>query len=221
MALSRWVAPDGGLRRWRLLAVLAAAYAIFVATYLSVNVYSIGRTTRSLWLPGEEALPFVPEFEFLYVLGYVFPLLAVFYLPGPRELRRLLLAIGLTLGVAYTTYLVFPVYLERPQLEVDSVATFLLSLEYRDPSYNHFPSLHIAISWLIYLSCRRGMRYPGLVLALPYGISISTLFVKQHYFVDVVYGVGLALAAWWASAPLDDRIVSRHAPHAASPDPVK
>jgi len=60
-----------------------------------------------------------------------------------------------------------------------------------------------------------------LVLAVLLGISLSTLFVKQHYFVDIVYGVGLALAAWWASAPLDDRIVSRHATHEASPDPVR
>lgn len=221
IALSDWVAPDGRLRRRRLLAVLAATYAIFVATYLAVNIYSIGRTTRALWLPGEAAIPFIPELEFFYILGYLFPLLAVFRLPGTREFRRLLVAFGLTLLVAYATYLVFPVYLERPELEVNSVATYLLSLEYHDPSYNHFPSLHLGTAWLIYLACRRGVRRHGLLVALLLAISLSTLFVKQHYLVDIVYGVGLALAAWWASGRIDDRLVHRSATSGGSLAAVK
>ncbi|NIM49922.1 MAG: phosphatase PAP2 family protein [Gemmatimonadales bacterium] len=201
-ALSQWAAPQGHFIRWRLAIVLVAAYGGFVATYLPINFYSIGRDARVLYLPGEAALPFIPEFEFLYILGYVLPVVAVIRLPGTRELQRLLTALGLTLAVAYATYLVFPVYLERPHLEVDSVATFLLSLEYKDPSYNHFPSLHVAISWLIYLACRRGVRHRHLFLALLCGIFVSTIFVKQHYAVDVVFGVALAAGAWRVSGKL-------------------
>lgn len=205
LQLSRWVAPSGSLVRTRLFAVLIVTYATFVATYLAVNFYSIGRDARALYLPGEARLPFVPEFEFLYMMGYVFPLLAILRLPGTREFRRLVLAFILTLSVAYATYLIYPVYLERPPIEVDSLATFLLSLEYKDPSYNHFPSLHIAISWLIYLSCSGGVRHHGVLVALLIGISLSTLFVKQHYLVDVIYGIGLAAATWWAGGKLDER----------------
>ncbi|UCF39994.1 MAG: phosphatase PAP2 family protein [Gemmatimonadota bacterium] len=221
IALSEWVAPAGRFRRRRLLAVLATAYVIFVATYLAVNIYSIGRTSRALWLPGEAALPFIPEFEFFYILGYLVPLLAVFRLPGASEFRRLLVAFGLTLLVAYATYLVFPVYLERPEFEVNSVATFLLSLEYHDPSYNHFPSLHLGTAWLIYLACRRGVRRRVAVVALLLAISLSTVFVKQHYLVDVVFGVGLALAAWWVSGLVEARVADRSAASGGSPAAVK
>lgn len=221
IALSEWVAPDGRFRRGRLLAVLAVTYVIFVATYLAVNIYSIGRTTRALWLPGEASLPFVPEFEFFYVLGYLFPLLAVFRLPGTLEFRRLLVAFGLTLLVAYTTYLVFPVYLDRPELEVNSVATFLLSLEYHDPSYNHFPSLHLGTAWLVYLACRRGVRHRAAVVTLLLAISTSTIFVKQHYLADVVFGVGLALAAWWTSGLIETWLAGRSAATEGSPAAVK
>ena len=123
--------------------------------------------------------------------------------------------------MAYASYLVFPVYLERPDLEVNSVATFLLSLEHHDPSYNHFPSLHLGTAWLIYLACRRGVRRHGLLMALLLAISLSTLFVKQHYLVEVVYGVGLALAAWWASGRIDDLLVDRSATSGCSPPAVK
>jgi membrane-associated phospholipid phosphatase len=194
--LSAWVAPDGRLRQRRLVTVLLATYATFAVTYSAVNAVSVGRPAHALWLPGERAVPFVPEFEFLYVLGYFAPLVAVFRLPDARAFARLLAAVGVTLAVAYATYLAFPVYLERPPLAVHSLATFLLWLEYHDPSYNHFPSLHVATAWLFYFACRPALRWPRLVVALLVGIAISTLLVKQHYLVDVVCGVALAWAAW-------------------------
>lgn len=196
-ALARWAsAPGGGLDRRRLAVICLAAYLAFAASYLAVNVFSIGRRAHHLWLPGEERIPFVPEFEFLYVLSYVLPLLVVFRLPDVRRLRQAILAFPLMLAVAYTTYLLFPVYLERPALRVDSIATFLLSLEYHDPSYNHFPSLHVATSWFVYFACRDAIPRRGWMVTLLVGVAVSTLFVKRHYLVDVLYGVALAAAAW-------------------------
>ncbi len=177
-------------------AALLGAYGVFCATYLPINVYSVGRKAHVLFLPGEDAIPFVPAMEYLYVLGYLLPIVAVFKLPDTQRLLRMLRAFAITLTVAYTTYLVFPVYFERPVLHVDSVATFLLSLEYLDKSYNHFPSLHVALSWLTYLGCRDQPGCRGWLLAVVIGIAISTVFVKQHYVVDVVYGVVLAAVAW-------------------------
>lgn len=196
-ALARWVTgPGGDVDRARLTVVLVSAYAVFAATYLPINFFSIGRAAHRLYLPGESRLPFVPEFEFLYVLSYFMPLLVLFRLRDVGRFRRLALAFPGMLAVAYATYLLFPVYLERPSLQVDSVASFLLSLEYHDPSYNHFPSLHVATSWLVYFACRDSIRRRAAMLALLVGISASTLFVKQHYLADVAYGVALAAAAW-------------------------
>lgn len=207
-ALTTWAAPAGQLKRSRLVVALALAYGFFIASYLTINFYSVGREARELYLPWEANLPFIPEFEFLYLLGYLFPLVAVFRLPGPRELRQLLLAFLITLAVAYTSYLLFPVYLERPTLEVNSLATFLLSLEYKDPSYNHFPSLHVAASWLIYFGCRRNVQYPRAFLTLLIAMSFSTLFIKQHYLVDIIYGFALALAAWVVAGRIDSVAIS-------------
>ena len=90
-------------------------------------------------------------------------------------------------------------YFERPYLEVSSFHTWLLSLEYMDKPYNHFPSLHVAFSWLaVHASQVSGRSRVGLAL-LAVGISVATLFVKQHYIADVLYGFALAWIAWrWA-----------------------
>ncbi len=192
-------APDGSSNRWFFFAALATAYVFFCATYLPINAFSVGRDAHILFLPGEQRIPFVPAFEFLYMAGYVLPVVAIWKMPDVRRLLQLIGAFFLTLAVAYTTYLLYPVYFERPVLEVDSLATFFLSIEYLDKSYNHFPSLHVAISWLIYFACSEGVRRRSLFLWLVIGISASTVFVKQHYIVDVVYGVALAATAWVVS----------------------
>jgi membrane-associated phospholipid phosphatase len=180
------------------LIALVSAYVVFAATYLTINHYSVGRAAHRLFLPGEAQIPFVPEFEFLYGLGYVLPVLAAWQLPDAARRRQLLRALALTLLVAYSTYLAYPVYFERPALTEDSLATWLLALEYQDHSYNHFPSLHVATAWLIYFAIGDRPRCRRWLLAAVIGISLSTVFVKQHYIVDVVYGLALATASWMA-----------------------
>jgi membrane-associated phospholipid phosphatase len=200
--------PDEPLRRGVVFTGVLAGFLLFAATYVPINHWSVGRPARVLYLPGEDRLPFIPEFEYLYVLSYFFPWLLV---PGVRDARtfvRCALAFLTTLLAAYGTYLVFPVYLERPTFVPDSIATWLLALEYRDPSYNHFPSLHVALTWLCYFGCRsrfKGRWLPLLVIS----ISLSTLFVKQHYVVDVVYGAGLAAWAWRGAGRLADQATHR------------
>lgn len=194
---SRWVCDhEGRLRKDRLVVVLAWSYVVFSATYLPINLFSVGRDAATLFLPGEERVPFLPIFEYLYVLSYFVGVLLYYTIRDAATLRRLLRATALTLLVAYTTYLLFPVYFDRPHLEVDSLHTWLLSIEYLDKPYNHFPSLHVALSWLAVHASQvsRSSRFWLALLAT--GISISTVFVKQHYVVDVVYGFALAWGAW-------------------------
>jgi membrane-associated phospholipid phosphatase len=188
------------LSRWRVLLALLAGYTAFTATYVPINRFSIGREAYRLFLPGEERLPFLPAFEYFYVTGYFLPLLLLLYPPDARGLLRLVKSFALVLAAAYTTYLAFPVYLERPVFQPDSLATWLIALEYRDPSYNHFPSLHVAIGCLIFFACRERLGRARLPLAvLVAGMCVSTLFVKQHYLVDVFFGAALSAAAWTLS----------------------
>jgi membrane-associated phospholipid phosphatase len=196
-ALERWISdPRGGLRHGRFALFLAGAYVLFAATYLPINAFSVGRHAHILFLPGEERLPFLPIFEYFYVLTYFLPLFLIVTIRDYTRFKRLVIAFGLTLLTAYTTYLVYPVYFERPHLEVDSLHTWLLSLEYRDKPYNHFPSLHVALSWLAVLASQVSRGYRAGLALIAVGISVSTLFVKQHYIVDVIYGFLLACAAW-------------------------
>jgi membrane-associated phospholipid phosphatase len=196
-SLEGWMSDRGGrLRKPRFAVVLAVCYVLFTLTYVSINVFSVGRPAHTLFLPGEERLPFLPAFEYLYVLTYFIAALIIVTVRDYDGFRRLLRATGLTLLIAYSTYLLFPVYFERPHLEVTSLHTWLLSLEYMDKPYNHFPSLHVALSWLAVFGSQVSRRSRVVLIVLAAGISVSTLFVKQHYIADVVYGFAVAWMAW-------------------------
>jgi membrane-associated phospholipid phosphatase len=190
-------APGGPLPRRVVFFSLLAGYGFFVATYCSINHFSIGRDAYRLFLPGEQHVPFVPAFEYFYLTGYFLPLLLLFRPPDARGFVRLIHAFALVLAVAYTTYFTFPVYLERPVFEPDSLATWLIALEYKDPSYNHFPSLHVAIGCLIYFASRERLgEVRGPAAAIVAGMCVSTVFIKQHYVADVLFGAALAGGAW-------------------------
>ena len=77
-SLATWMSDaEGRLRRPRFMVVLAVCYGLFTATYLAINAFSVGRDAHTLFLPGEERLPFLPIFEYLYVLTYFLAVLLV------------------------------------------------------------------------------------------------------------------------------------------------
>lgn len=195
--IERWLSDVGGrLRTARFALVLAGVYVLFAAIYLSINAFSVGRDAHTLFLPGEERIPFLPIFEYLYVLTYFVPVVIVMTIRDYAAFRRLMAAFALTMLAACATYLVFPVYFERPHLEVTSLHTWLLSLSYLDKPYNHFPSLHVALSWLAVFASQVSRPARAALAIIAVGISVSTIFVKQHYVADVVYGFALAGLAW-------------------------
>jgi len=56
--------------------------------------------------------------------------------------------------------------------------------------------LHVAVTWICCLLLRnRPGRWRRIVLGV--GISLSTLFVKQHLISDVIGGIILAWACVW------------------------
>ena len=196
--LARWAsAANGHVHRKRLALILVGSYVVFSATYLPINLFSVGREARTLFLPGEERIPFVPLAEYLYVLTYFVPVLLFFTVRDAVTLQRLLRATTQTLMAAYATYLLFPVYFERPSLQVTSLHTWLLSIEYLDKPYNHFPSLHVALTWLAVHASQVPRVTRRWLAVVVIGVSLSTLLVKQHYIVDVIYGFALAWFTWW------------------------
>jgi membrane-associated phospholipid phosphatase len=64
-----------------------------------------------------------------------------------------------------------------------------------------FPSLHCAVSSYLLLFDRRHARWRHRLYLLPcLGLWISTLYLRYHYLVDVLFGFALSAFALWLSA---------------------
>jgi membrane-associated phospholipid phosphatase len=68
---------------------------------------------------------------------------------------------------------------------------------------NSFPSLHVALSTLAIIYSRRLDKIQRvLIIALVVTMWFSTLYLRQHYFIDLIGGWTLALLSAWASPKL-------------------
>jgi membrane-associated phospholipid phosphatase len=69
-----------------------------------------------------------------------------------------------------------------------------------------FPSLHCALSSYFLFFDRRHTRWRFLVYVVPcVGLWVSTLYLRYHYFVDVLAGFSLSAFALWISARFERR----------------
>jgi membrane-associated phospholipid phosphatase len=154
-------------------------------------------TTQTRW---DLAIPFCPEWVWLYLLPYLAgPLLAMSLTPETLTwfLRRASLALVLSLMV----FILWPTKTVRPPtVPLDEGLTARL---YRnmasidEPAANAAPSLHVSISCLLLWALIRDFpRWWPASLAAFVVVCLSTLLTWQHHLLDV--GTGTLLGCFCA-----------------------
>lgn len=173
--------------------------AALVPMYMAIAVVTRGSALGVPAVPLDGAIPLEPAWVFVYVSQWVFSFLPVFVVRGTELRRRAVRAFLAIVVVSYAGFLLYPTLAPRPEaIPGDGFASWALRYVYGvDPPTNCFPSLHVAYSVLAALTAYRVHRGVG-ALALGWAgvIALSTLFTKQHYVLDVVAGIALAVGAW-------------------------
>lgn len=180
--------------------MLVVDVIINIPCYVLVNrfVASRGFTHEVAW-PIDAKIPFIPEFSVFYALVYVFPVISFAIIwhsyPLIKSAFKAFLALGL---ICLTCFILYPVEFQlRPELVppydfFDQLVRFFYWADH--PPYNCLPSLHVAGA---FLSARMVWLYrPRLglgVFGVAVMITLSTLFIRQHYLVDAVAGLALYL----------------------------
>lgn len=151
----------------------------------------------------DRRIPFLPHLVWVYVSEYLF--FIVIYL-SVREMRNLSRFIYGFLSLQVFSVIIFwllPTTYPRDlfplpaNLDPVTHAVFTL-LRKADAPTNCCPSLHVSsvyLSALIFLHEQR-KKLP-FYLGWATAISLSTLATKQHYLVDVLAGMALALIFYW------------------------
>jgi membrane-associated phospholipid phosphatase len=199
-----WDAP---IPRARYFWVLLAQYIVWLVCYLGVNALTAGRSVGSPLLTIERRIPLLVWAYPSYASVYFAVVLPLFLCRTRRVFARLQIAVAVASLVAFAIFLLAPMPYPRPQLGGGTMEA-LLAMEYQiDQPRCTFPSLHVAIAWLLYLGMRDapGWRTPLLLFAL--AVAASTLLVKQHFLVDVVAGWLLAEVCWRMAPTVGRRVL--------------
>jgi membrane-associated phospholipid phosphatase len=203
--------PSAGIRiAWSTVGrALTRPYPVTIPMVLLVSLVPVylviaGRAARggavhAPTLAWDRLVPLVPTWALVYGALYAFLIVLPVFVVQQQELIRRTVGAYLSVWiVAYICFLLYPTVAPRPaSVTGQGFAVWGLRFLYAaDPPYNCFPSLHVAHSFVSALACHRVHRTLGFVaITCAWLVAVSTLFTKQHYIVDLVAGILLALAA--------------------------
>lgn len=141
-------------------------------------------------------IPFEPVWVFAYASMYVLVILAFVYVKDKTLYRRMFFSFTCTGLIAYAVFLLFPTYdILRPVTNPFDFERFFLAVDNQhDSPYNCFPSLHVGFSmsaglWIYYAD---RTKFGLAVLIWAVLVSVSVLFVKEHYIADLLGGAVLS-----------------------------
>ena len=188
--------------------VFLGMFSLLGIGYRLISAATLERSlaTSLLTFP-DRMIPFVPEMVLIYLSIYLFwlpPILSKNI--SPKYFWKIMVAISLAFIATFLGHLLIPSSYPRPQIS-DVVAetdwaNFIIKrfLHWADPPNNTFPSSHVVAAAILMILTRKKFKSWLYAIYCLWGtlIIISTLTVKQHYVVDVISAILVALAVIYA-----------------------
>ncbi len=195
---------------------------VHMAVYFGTKPLTANAVHRSVAFAIDSLIPFAPEWSLIYVTTFFFWMigLLVMMLQDREVCFKLFTAAMIGELICAAFFVLVPTQIARPAITTDAFYEQILVLVYSsDEPVNLFPSMHCMFSYMIFRGLfyckgvsKTNIVFAGIFTAL---ICASTLFIKQHFAVDVVagivlgeisLGIGLRTEAWRAIDSLDDSI---------------
>lgn len=178
--------------------ILIPIAALMYSTYIPLNK----RKSVYFWKTKlDEKIPYLSYFIIPYQL---FPVLVFFCFPllwNSPFMTPFLISTIVAEIIAATTWYLLPNGVPRKMRKEKGLFAWLVNFTYRhDKDTNGFPSGHVFNSLLAshFLSLQYP-QYSMALLTLGVLIAASTVFVKQHYIIDVIGGIGVFFFAIFAA----------------------
>jgi len=212
--------------------LIFAILLYFIKAMLYVVCASIDVKPHYIHMAIDDKIPFIKYFFVFYFTYYFLPQILLWLLSfyDKRKYFRVFIAFSIACLLSYVVFCFYNVVMIRqpgygagyefPFSEVDSISRFFdYCMNYiynHDPTAkNCLPSIH-AIAGVtmaiigIFIPSVDKKRMPVwiMVIAIVCGIGcvLSTVFIKQHYFIDVVVG-SLLMALCYIGVVLVDKLV--------------
>lgn len=174
-----------------------------ILSYFFVG-FAVDKFSLNLWSPKtllDSYIPFLPFMVIPYMLYLIVMAVPLFLNLKNREMQNLLLSLVLASFVTYFvsfSYSVAPSPRHLFSDEERGVLIFIVKNLYKyDTSPLYFPSLHSLHSLLIGFHLWRKGSKRRILLLCALLVSISTVFVKQHFVTDTLISFFVAPALYY------------------------
>lgn len=180
-----------------------------VTYYLSPFFVSENAKMYDLTLGIDHVIPLCTPFILIYVLSYV-QWGASYVINGrdDAELCYKMVMCDIVAKLISVFFFIFlPTRITRPEIEVNGFFDWATQFIYAaDRPINLFPSFHCLESWVCFRSClmmkKKNAWYITAQFVFTLLVFASTLFVKQHFFVDIIAGIVVAEIGLFVSCKL-------------------
>lgn len=178
-------------------------------------IYGLNLQLHDLTTDLDRMVPFQPAWVSIYVLSYIFWIVS--YVLAARENNRddwfrFVFADMLSRTVCGVIFILYPTTNIRPEIVGDGFWDWAMRMIYTlDQPLDLFPSIHCLASLMCYLGIKKCDRIPlwyrqsTLIFAVL--IFASTQFTKQHYLVDILGGITIALGCFALSRHVSGYII--------------
>ncbi len=174
--------------------LLLLLFLAISSLYLPLN----RRPSRYYWESRFDAyVPLVPAFVLPYAFFFPFIAIAIAALWNTPYITPFLAALSIAKAGAMLFWYVVPNGVARPNIDPVTWLHKALIFFYRhDKDTNAFPSSHVFISLLC--AYFLALAHPAHAFASWFAgtlITLSTVFTKQHYVVDILGGIGMGFVS--------------------------
>ena len=181
-----------------------ALFFTYLAVYWLIQGF-IDSSKVDYLIPLDNAIPFLPEFAWIYhTLAFGIFAVMVLLIQDKVLFMRTFWACILAAVLMSIIHMIWPAIYPRQELTATNISEWLVKLTRQiDGASNTFPSGHVAFSWLMFIAVskskiskiNRGM--VSLFLLWAIGVSLSTLVIKQHFVADVFSGIATAFISFY------------------------
>ncbi len=172
--------------------IIGQALAFYATRLLNLALYGDYEKFFDLSIYLDSLIPVMPVWIYIYILTYPFWVISfVLICRDSKEMCcKALSAEMLGKIVCAIIFISLPTFIVRPEVEVDSLSTFLLNFIYKaDTPDNLFPSMHCSISYFAVryvLKCSKIPKwYKISAVVMTVLICFSVVFTKQHVVLDI------------------------------------
>lgn len=163
---------------------------------LAANIAGTGKNIETKL---DRIIPFKPIFIIPYIYWYIFVAIGLIYILHKSRTRYIRAFIAITIGMCccYLFYYIFPTQISRPSIENTNLITKLVNYIYlKDKPFNCFPSIHVLNTYIIMRYTKKTYNKKVFYYTQVSGILIifSTVFIKQHFVLDILGSIILCEA---------------------------